>query len=162
MCTISTPDYQKWSRREQWTLIEAASILAGFEPVFGISNPHRVLAAIADPTQRDLFNELYAQSKDARGKSLRISERSRTGEIGNKRTKPEDYLAWASARGFQVPPDLAPLMDAPQRDARIVQQLAAEKAKGNRKFLKTVAEGEGLSISRVKQIRDKARSESAS
>jgi len=41
---------------------------------------------------------------------------------------------------------------ATQRRARIKKQVQAEKDRGNKAFLKTVAEIEGISVSRVKQI----------
>jgi hypothetical protein len=41
---------------------------------------------------------------------------------------------------------------AEQRRARIKKQVEAEKAKGNKAFLKTVARAEGFSVSRLKQL----------
>jgi len=49
-----------------------------------------------------------------------------------------------NGKGYEEPPDV--------RRARLQREVDAEKAKGNRAFQKTVAEREGITVARLKQI----------
>lgn len=87
----------KWWSRTRWTLIEAAQICAGVNPYQGESptdSPHTVAARITDTQRRELFNELYARSKDSLENDLPKEEESRTGYLGNVRVLPAQYLMW--------------------------------------------------------------------
>jgi hypothetical protein len=103
----------KWYAREQWTLIEAAQIVAGVNPYQGgkaTDNPHMILAQITDPDRRALFDELYARSKDDIYRdALERGEPSRTGAIGNTRVTPCRYVMWAI--DCPMPERLAALID---------------------------------------------------
>ncbi len=104
----------KWLGYEQWTLLEAAQIVAGLEPfdhaVVG-DDPHAILGRIPEDSTRKLFEELYRWSKDAINIGhLAISEKSRTGRIGNTRVLPRAYLAGAQDRGFDLRPDLVKMI----------------------------------------------------
>lgn len=106
----------KWWTRERWTLIEAAQICAGVNPYLGkapTDSPHVVEKRIKDPSRRELFRELYARSKDAvEGGSLEIAERPRTGNWGNVRVRPGEYVWWVT--DLPLPQNLGALVPSDQ------------------------------------------------
>ena len=119
---MEKPNYLKWTKREKWTLWQAAYIVGGIEPVSEPSDPHSAIKKITEAETRERVCELYEQSKDGRGTTLPIAEPSRTGWLGNKRIHPTQYIAWAKSRGFEISPALAamagpsPLQAAPMPD----------------------------------------------
>jgi hypothetical protein len=96
----------KWGRREQWTLIELAYLVAGAEPYQSApptDNPHEAFGRIEDAELREVAREVYEQSKDAiKLGNLARSETTRTGLIGNTRVKPSNGIRWARSRGWDV------------------------------------------------------------
>ena len=110
-------DFEKWARRELWTLWQASFIVGGIEPVdTGADAPSTklvagILDAIPDTSTRRRVTELYAKAKDARGQSLPIAEDSRTGWIGNIRVKPGVFIDWAQNRNVVIPQALRSRID---------------------------------------------------
>ena len=104
---LPRPPFQdKWLNRELWTLLDAAQVLVGIEPLDSElvgDNPHEVLRLIANPTHCDEFKEVYTKLKDATTTgSLRVAEPPRTGAIGNTRVVPGEVVAWAKLRGVSI------------------------------------------------------------
>lgn len=72
----------------------------------GNRSPHDIVPRIADATARASFELLYGRSKDAADLGRLPFLRSRTGNVGNKRVRPAEYLAWAIDSGHPVSPDV--------------------------------------------------------
>ena len=127
----------RWAKRELWTLVEAAQLVAGLEPISRSlvgDSARDVERLILDDGLRSSFHELYEASKSAFQLGKLNCLPSRTGALGNKRVKPSDFIAWAHGRGYPIPNEFASLLSAPAygRPGEKIQRLTAanSRAKG--------------------------------
>ncbi len=151
---MQEPDYCDWKGRQLWTLIEAACLLSREEPVEWQS--------FNAPDQKTLRARIYRDLKDANLLGTLKYYESLDGTAHHRRVKPDECVTWAAGLPYTSIPEA--LLDLKKRDPseipeqranRLRRRIEEERGKGNRAFLKTVAKEEGISIGRLKQIRDK-------
>lgn len=152
---MESPDFSEWKQYQLWTLIEAACLLSGIEPM---------PAAEFDGNRKTGGTpaEIYADMKDAIDlKELDFVE-TRDGFIQGRRVKPDECVTWAVGRGFAVPAEFLDLKkrdpnETPQQRAgRLRRWVDDEESKGTKAFFRTVANKEGISPARLRQILDGA------
>ena len=73
------------------------------------------------------------------------------------KAKIDDFVHWAKKMNWNLPGELdnlgPPVEESPvQRRERLKTRVNQEKAKGTRAFLKVVAQEEGISVTRLKQL----------
>jgi hypothetical protein len=102
-------ELRSWGRRELWTLLEAAYLVAGEIPP---TAPRQTIKYTATRlTDEDVQREnlggrsarIYRELKDATDLRRLDFIRPRTGSTGNRRVEPPKCLAWALQRGFEIP-----------------------------------------------------------
>jgi hypothetical protein len=85
--------------RTSWSLFEAACLLAGTVP--------NEYSAFWDPVTKARFQVFYANLKDATDWGHLRCFGSRTGHVAQRRVIPWDVVAWANARGDEIPEELS-------------------------------------------------------
>jgi hypothetical protein len=148
---MEKPDFSEWKQHQLWTLVEAACLLGGIEPM-PAEEFNRNRKTGGTPAA------IYADMKDAIDlKELDFVE-TRDGFIQGRRVKPDECVTWAVGRGYPLPAEFLDLKrrdpnETPQQRAvRLRRWVDDEKSKANPAFLKSVAAAEGISIARLKQI----------
>lgn len=148
---MQEPNYSEWKQKQLWTLIEAACLLSGIEPLPPITF-YKVIEA------GGIQVKIYTDLKDAIDLKQIYFAESRNWYLHGRRVKPDECVTWAAGRGYVIPSGLSELMKRDpnepheQRTERLKRRVAEEKSKGNKAFNKTVAKEEGISDSRLKQI----------
>jgi len=148
---MTKPNFAKWKKRQLWTLIEASCLLCGFDPVPAEDWSEFRKAHMDAAT-------IYGDLKDAIDLKQIYFAQSRDSFIRGHRVKPDECVTWAAGRGYPTPSELLDLMKPPSNETaaaradRLHRRVKAVRAAGNRAFLKTVAEEEGISVSRLKQL----------
>lgn len=101
--TMSEAFELPWSRRELWTLTEAACLLSGVEPISEKDSFQTQAKASAK------LATIYRDLKDATIKGTIKYIDPFGGWVGHRRLDPRACIAWAKAKGFKVPEHLAEL-----------------------------------------------------
>jgi hypothetical protein len=105
-------DYAKWQRKRLWTLVEAACLLSGKEPM-----PVDDFLRACKTKNAGILAEIYDDLKDALSLNELKFKESRTGHIGNRRVKPGECVTWASKCGYDVPEPLQSIASATELSA---------------------------------------------
>lgn len=121
-----------WTQRQLWTLIEAACLLAGAQPV------------PAKSFNKDLKTggqaaRIYNDLKDAIDLRQLTFTETRDGYIQGRRVVPADVITWAICREYSIPQELTQHQARPeevgsaQTKARILELLQQERQAGRGK-----------------------------
>jgi hypothetical protein len=94
-------DYVAWKKRDLWTLVEAAFLLARMEPLL-VDN------VVGDTEASHRYRDL----KDAVTLKKLQDYGSRTGKVGGTLVRPTECIRWALDRGDDVPEALKDLAQA--------------------------------------------------
>ena len=105
--------------RTSWSLFEAACLLAGTVP-----NEYMELW---DAVTKARFHFFYANLKDATDWGDLRCFGSRTGHVAQRRVIPWDVVAWANARGDEIPEELS-AVPKPKVEPNAVGTTSAEEA----------------------------------
>jgi len=113
---LSDPEYL---RRETWSLIEAACLLADTDPVAPDQFDR-------NPSTGGRPAHYYSNLKDATDAGILGCFESRTGRIAERRVPPWEVVKWARARGDNVPEQLRDVPE-PTPAAQTAEATPAEK-----------------------------------
>jgi len=110
--TKQSIDFNKWGNRELWKMPDAIFLVLGREPDPALDHPNKI-KAIEPDNDKELFEEIYAQVKDAMDLGqIKYSARLRT--YINARFKPADFLSLLRKKGFTIPDELQSVIDDQQ------------------------------------------------
>lgn len=94
---MSKPDFDQWTKRQLWTLVDVACLLSDVEPIRPVSAFDRSESTGGQPAA--IYNDLK-DSIDLGG--IEYVE-SREGKWESRRVEPAAAIAWARARGHMIP-----------------------------------------------------------
>jgi hypothetical protein len=113
-----------WASYQSWTLIEAACLLAGIEPISAGQ-------FIMDRKIGGLPAKIYNDLKDAHDLKQITTIGSRDGTYRGLRLAPRECVAWAASRGYVLPDALEPLIERAPIETEEDSAPAEETADGS-------------------------------
>ena len=109
-------DFNKWGSRQLWKMTDAVFLVLGREPD-PTFNHSKKIKTIKPDSDKELFEEMYAQVKDAMDLK-EIKYVARKGTYINARFKPTDFLSLLRKKGFTIPDELQSVIDDQQESMR--------------------------------------------
>jgi hypothetical protein len=102
-------DYEPWKRRELWTIMEAASLIAGIDPIKASRGQ------LGGPSKRSHYHEITQDTYDAISLKTLECIPAYDAKPEHRQVRPSQFLIWAASRGHLVPDalhDLVPVLRA--------------------------------------------------
>lgn len=101
------PDYRYWAFRELWTVRDAVLLLLGIRA-----------GSVMSVHQLGQINTIMEWAQDAMdiGTLAPFSSAENSRPLEDRRVRPTELLKWWQSKGFQIPTELAHLLDTPDSD----------------------------------------------